>query len=362
MRILAHLAGDVPSMAAAELRAVFEAHGFPLATLHEAPQFLDVHTEAFLDDAQRSLARTGLTHVAAMHLFDGVPGAWTEGARDCCFPMGIPFAARSVRVDPTAPWDAMAVEREVGALLALGGRPVDLTAPALVARAFLLHDRVYVGQQLWDSDPKALAERHVDRRPFSTPVSLEPRLARALVNLAVTKPGDRLLDPFCGTGGILLEAAALGLEALGSDLDPGMVAGCEANLRHYGFPGTVFASDVGEAPARLAAMGLHDVDAIVSDLPYGRSASTGKEDVHALYERAFSVVVRILKPGGHAVLGLPDERSAAMAARHLDPVDVHRVRAHKSLTRHFVVLRKPARAPRGAPSPPPRSTEPPRRT
>jgi hypothetical protein len=41
-----------------------------------------------------------------------------------------------------------------------------------------------------------------------------------------TKPGDLILDPFAGTGTFLLAAARLGRDAIGCDLDPGMVDIC----------------------------------------------------------------------------------------------------------------------------------------
>lgn len=341
MRLLAHFAGDVPDMAAGEFRAVFEAHGAPVTALHESPQFFDGHAEVFHDDARRILSRLGLTHVAAMHLFDGRPGRWSEGARDCCFPTGIPFAVRYVKVDPDSPWPGPYVDAEVGKVLS-PGRPVNLKDPGLVARPFLLKDHVYVGQQLWESDPKALRSRHVDNRPHSSPVSLEPRLARALVNLARTKPGETLLDPFCGTGGVLIEAALLGLQAFGSDIDPDMVAGTQDNLRYFGLEGNVFESDVGEVSKRMEDLGRPQVDAVVADLPYGRSASTHQEKLDALYERSLRVVRERLRPGHYAVLGFPDAQSAEAAGRVLEPVESFRVRAHKSLTRHFVILRRPA--------------------
>jgi len=323
-------------MAAAEFRAVFQAHGTPFLALRETPRFLDGHAEVFIDEVSPLLQRLGLTHVAAMHLFDGVPGSWTEGARDCCFPTGIPFAVRSVRIDVDAPWPGPEMEREVGAVLA-PGRKVDLKHPKILARAFLLSDRVYVGQQLWESDPKALQERHVDNRPFSSPVSLEPRLARALVNLAVVRPGQSVLDPFCGTGGVLIEAAHMGLDAWGSDLDPAMVAGARENLSHFGLQGDVVVADVADATAEL---GVEEVDAIVSDLPYGRSSSSGKESLRPLYRRAFETAARVLRPGGYAVMGLPDGESARDVPSGVEVTDVFLVRSHKSLTRHFVRLRK----------------------
>lgn len=339
VRILAHLAGDVSEMAAAELRAVLAAHGAPLTTLRETPRFLDGHAELFFDEAEAVCRRLGLSHVVAMHLFDGEPGSWPPDAGACCFPTGIPFAVRYIRIDPEAPWSSAEVEREVGAVLA-PGRPINLKQPALLARAFLLQDRVYVGQQLWESDPKALQERHVENRPYFSPVSLEPRLARALVNLSQAKPGDRLYDPFCGTGGILLEAATMGIRVVGSDLDAEMVAGSRTNLAHYGLDATLFESDVGDAPGHLKEKGLAPVDVVVSDLPYGRSASTGKEATRDLYRRGFEAVREVLRPGGHAVLGVPDEASARDAEGYLEPVALYKVRRHKSLTRHFALLRR----------------------
>lgn len=328
-------------MAAAELRAVFEASGHPLTTLSASSRFIDGHADVFDDDLPAIVSRLGLTHVVASHLFDGTPGQWSEGARDCCLPTGIPFAARAVRVDADASWDSAQVEREIGTLLA-AGRPVDLRNPRLIARAFLLRDRVFVGREVWNSDPKALRARHVENRPFFSPVSLDPRLARTLVNLSGVAPGQTLLDPFCGTGGVLIEAAHMGVRAFGSDLDPDMVAGTRRNLEHFGVSGTVAPSDVERVPSLLAGWGLGHVDAVVADLPYGRSASTGKEAIRDLYARAMATIERVLRPGGSAVLGLPDRASVDAAAGHLELVDVFPIRAHRSLTRHFARLRKVA--------------------
>ena len=57
-----------------------------------------------------------------------------------------------------------------------------------------------------------------------------PRMARTLVNLSLAGSGSILLDPFCGTGGILIEAEMLGVHAVGSDFDPMMIQGCKENV------------------------------------------------------------------------------------------------------------------------------------
>src|SRR5690606_19093016 len=53
----------------------------------------------------------------------------------------------------------------------------------------------------------------------SYPARLHPQTARGLIE-GLSKPGDRVLDPFCGSGTVVVEARALGREAIGSDLNP----------------------------------------------------------------------------------------------------------------------------------------------
>ncbi|HWZ65717.1 MAG TPA: hypothetical protein VNX65_02880 [Patescibacteria group bacterium] len=74
------------------------------------------------------------------------------------------------------------------------------------------------------------------RRDFGRPKRdalvgmLPPKLAQIMINLAQAKPDNVLLDPFCGTGVVLTEAALLGLRLQGSDLDSRMIDYTIANL------------------------------------------------------------------------------------------------------------------------------------
>lgn len=47
-----------------------------------------------------------------------------------------------------------------------------------------------------------------------------PQLAKSLFNLADVKPNQNILDPFCGSGTVILEAYLNGLNATGLDLNP----------------------------------------------------------------------------------------------------------------------------------------------
>ncbi|MDA0336142.1 MAG: hypothetical protein O2782_13330 [bacterium] len=86
--------------------------------------------------------------------------------------------------------------------------------------------------------------RKHDRKPCHTPSSLPLRLARCLVNL-VPRDVESIADPCCGTGSILLEAAAIGLQARGGDWNPRMVAMSRQNPDRISTPSvTRFSSAV----------------------------------------------------------------------------------------------------------------------
>jgi len=78
---------------------------------------------------------------------------------------------------------------------------------------------------------------------------LPPKLAQIMVNLGVGDAATsclgnpRVYDPFCGAGGVLVEAALMGYEALGSDIDPRMVDFSQKNLAALNLQGEVFSHD-----------------------------------------------------------------------------------------------------------------------
>ncbi|MFH0776611.1 MAG: hypothetical protein V1936_03305 [Patescibacteria group bacterium] len=73
---------------------------------------------------------------------------------------------------------------------------------------------------------------------------LPPKLAQILVNLAARDSEKaKIYDPFCGSGGILVEAGLLGHAILGSDLDPRMVDFSQKNLAEFGLSADLFIHD-----------------------------------------------------------------------------------------------------------------------
>ncbi|HEY3357632.1 MAG TPA: DNA methyltransferase [Polyangia bacterium] len=117
--------------------------------------------------------------------------------------------------------------------------------------------RVLVDTDADPGDADWLGARH---KPHNHVVALPVRLAKAMLNLTV-RPGDTVLDPFCGTGTIPLLAAWAGHRAYGSDISAAWVARAGENLTHFGREATLVRAD-----ARAAQQAA---DCIVSNLPYG---------------------------------------------------------------------------------------------
>ncbi len=65
---------------------------------------------------------------------------------------------------------------------------------------------------------------------------LPPKLAQIIINLAAATTGAAgkvILDPFCGTGVVLLESELMGFNAYGSDLEPRMIDYSAHNLTWF---------------------------------------------------------------------------------------------------------------------------------
>jgi tRNA G10 N-methylase Trm11 len=63
---------------------------------------------------------------------------------------------------------------------------------------------------------------------------LPPKLAQILINLGSPNLSNSLLDPFCGTGTVLIEAMAMGFEHVyGTDIAPAMVEAAQQNTEWF---------------------------------------------------------------------------------------------------------------------------------
>jgi tRNA (guanine10-N2)-dimethyltransferase len=155
---------------------------------------------------------------------------------------------------------------------------------------------VYCGKHEYDID-KGILTRKPHHRPKSMPISLDPRLARCMVNLSGPGSKRTIVDPFCGTGGILVEAALMGHRVFGYDIDHRMVQMTKENLNHYGL-----CKKKGNNACLVAEKDATEIGRIeghvVTDLPYGKN--TKSRDYDKIYERFLKKVVK------RSVISFPD--------------------------------------------------------
>ena len=93
--------------------------------------------------------------------------------------------------------------------------------------------RVIVAESTGAQNITALARRDQERPKRDAFVGmLPPKLAQMMINMTTTNTSDtkRILDPFCGTGVILQEAALMNYAVYGTDLSEKMIKYSQANL------------------------------------------------------------------------------------------------------------------------------------
>ncbi|MEF8851356.1 MAG: methyltransferase domain-containing protein [Haloarculaceae archaeon] len=269
-------------------------------------------------------------------------------------------AVRAVDVRSTTGVDTQRAERELGDVLVDRGLRVDLDDPDHELRALFAGPPESDGESgdhgdgggsdsgdgdgsaggvcalgwLTHESERAFGDRKPSDRPFVQPGSMDPLLARALVNVAGARPGATLLDPMCGTGGLLLEGALVGARVVGVDAQSKMVAGTRRNLRAFApdAPAAVCRGDATRLPLAADA-----ADAAVVDVPYGRQSKIEADSLKTLVGDALAALHRVAPRA--VVVG---DRSWAVAARETGWA-VERSferRVHRSLVRHVLVLER----------------------
>ena len=80
--------------------------------------------------------------------------------------------------------------------------------------------RLYFCRLVGACDRTAAVTRYnLNERPYIGPTSMDPEMAAVMANAARCRGGQLALDPFCGTGSILVALAAAGARVVGADID-----------------------------------------------------------------------------------------------------------------------------------------------
>jgi tRNA (guanine10-N2)-dimethyltransferase len=245
------------------------------------------------------------------------------------------FSVRVNRIkDHSKNFSSLNLEKSIGDVIE--GGSVDLKHPKIAFMGFLTSEKFVLGRSLLEVKRSRFAARKPHMRPYFHPSSLSPLLSSTLCNICGITRGKNVLDPFCGTGGILIEAGLLGANVYGIDIDESMVQGTRENLSHFGIKGNITKGDA----TNLDMDKKYDI--VITDPPYGRASTTMGREVTTLYEKAVKSIYTILKEGGTACIISPETIPLEEIAVNVGFIisEIHHLRVHKSLTRKIVILLK----------------------
>lgn len=221
------------------------------------------------------------------------------------------------------------IERKLAGLIydSLVKPLVDLKNAETKITFFFFEKKVICGKLINVQD-KSFNERKAHMRPELHPTSLLPQLAIACINLTGKTKG-KFLDPFCGSGGILIEAGLLGFDITGYDIDQIMINRSKINLDHY---------KIKKYNLKLqdATKITEKFDCIVTDLPYGKSSKLSDEinDLYIIFlKNAYNIT-------DTAVILFPDFVDyESMLGKWQEELSFDYY-LHKSLSKRIVVLKK----------------------
>lgn len=210
------------------------------------------------------------------------------------------------------------------------GTDVDLEDYDLEVRVDVRGSRVRVSTQITDS---ALSKRQY--RVFQPPAALSPNVAYALLRLPhLTGPPGVVIDPFCGSGTIPIEAARYWPDAtiVGIDRSAEVVEGARRNVAAESLENRIHIR-AGDALA-LQDQVQTPPDLVVTNPPFGKRLGSGLDlvsfygklllAVHGVLQESGWFVVLVLKPGpfSGALQDVSAAGSVSFDVRHVRRVQV----------------------------------------
>lgn len=249
------------------------------------------------------------------------------------------FAVRVKRFNSAI--DTVQTEIKVGSLILSKienfGIKVKLEKPNSLIRFVTFENNVFLAIEKFKLNKKHFEEIKPHKRPFFYPGSMSPKLARCMVNLSRVREKELVLDPFCGTGGILIEAGLIGCRVAGSDINWKMKNGTAVNLDYCGIKDyRTFNVDVRELKM------YEKVDSVVTDPPYGISTSTGDIDGDEIFKEFFHSIYNNMKDDAYLCMASPHyvDLQPMIDEVGFKLVEQYHIKMHRSLTRVISVIKK----------------------
>lgn len=341
-KLLLLLSGEHPTIPYSEVCAVLQTEGmkFHHVSRHDQVMILDIEGRAgevvkgraaYVMEGGRFILRSEPSELVFKRCCGGADWSFLEGRSFGVKVTRVKEYLREISTQELQGIVGEIVKKETDSR-------VDLERPEIWIRGVATDGGIFLYVLDFQSDRKAFVARRPKTRPYFHPGVLDPKLSRAFVNLSRVRKGDIFLDPFCGTGGFLIEGALLGCHVFGMDLDLRMIPGAQRNLSYYGLEANLIHGDARNLPFITA-------DGMATDPPYGRGTSTKGEDVRTILTRFFKEVHGVLKEGGYICTAAPIELNPSELVKRagLKLHEEHSMRVHKSLTRSIVVAERQSR-------------------
>ncbi|KAM4908138.1 U6 snRNA (guanine-N(2))-methyltransferase THUMPD2 isoform 1-T1 [Sylvia borin] len=141
-------------------------------------------------------------------------------------------------------------------------------------------------------------------REYIKTAGLRSTVAWAMASLAEISAGAFVLDPMCGLGTILLEAAKEWPEACywGADISDSQLEGADGNIRTAGLMDKI---ELLKTSVKALPLPSESFDSVISDIPFGQKFKTTNDA--QLLPDILQEMERVLRVGGTLVLLLSQE-------------------------------------------------------
>lgn len=192
-------------------------------------------------------------------------------------------------------------------------------------------DNFYFCEKLYENN-KDYLRRMPKLRPVVMPYTLKSDMARASINLLELKDGI-VLDPFCGIGGILLEAKDMNFEIIGNDISWNDLKYFKENFAYY-YPNSTYYRSLADSTTQF--LKENTIDGIVTDIPYGKSSRKIGADI---YEQFLKNAKVYLKPNKRMIVIYANfVEFKDIALKYFTEVKTINQYINKSMTRHILIL------------------------
>lgn len=327
------LIGGYDGIPLGELISLFNSSGYSYNIINVYDRVVIVESDEHLIDYV--VKRASMTHLGGIVIFMSKP-TLNEISKELMnvnilLPKGSTFSVRVKRVNvPKNYVDVSGLERLLGSIIVSKGLKVDLKNPEHKFIGLFCKDAFVLLLERGVVNRGAFIMRRPSKRPFFHPSAMETWLARSLVNLVEARENDIVLDPFCGTGGLLIEGGLMNIRMIGIDISWEMCKGALKNVRFYNLWNVdIIRGDAAYIPLRYFSR-------VATDPPYGKDASTmgrtHQELVELLLKQCYGVSKVVY--GSFKGSNVEDiERKLGFVCE-----GSFEVRVHRSLTRNIRVI------------------------